>query len=177
MTGPIAIRGSWKRPKEQVVALIRLCLKNSRLQRFRTASSSRAKLCRQTAPTKGSETKIKSRDELCLGKRERPLLRYDAAGSWNMSDPSDEEVPSSYLFPIPPDEGWFSRLSDRTKKAIRTAEFAGVLAFAGMAYTVGGDMTLAVPALFFAWIIGSIGIATVPGTSGGWKVAAVVGLS
>ena len=36
---------------------------------------------------------------------------------------------------------------------------------------------LPVPALFFAWIIGSIGIATVPGTSGGWKVAAVVGLS
>jgi hypothetical protein len=60
---------------------------------------------------------------------------------------------------------------------VRSAEFAGVLAFAGMAYTVGGDMTLTVPALFFAWIIGSIEIATVRGTSGGWKVAAVVGLS
>jgi hypothetical protein len=94
-----------------------------------------------------------------------------------MSDPPNgEESPGTYVFPIPPDDGLLSRLSFKARATITTGEFAGALTCAAVAWSVGADMTLTIGALFAAWILGSIGIATVPAKSGPWKVLAVIGL-
>src|ERR1700736_1513350 len=94
-----------------------------------------------------------------------------------MSDPSSgDESPGTLCFPVPPDEGLLSRLSVKARAAITTGEFAGALTCAGVAWSVGGDMTLTITALVVGWLLGSIGIATIPGKAGGWRVSATIGL-
>jgi hypothetical protein len=94
-----------------------------------------------------------------------------------MPDPSDDDkLPDTYVFPIPPRDGLLSRLSFRARATITTGEFAGALTCAAVAWSVGGDMTLTMVALFSGWVLGSIGIATVPTKSGAWRFLAVIGL-
>jgi hypothetical protein len=94
-----------------------------------------------------------------------------------MSDPSNgEESPGTFVFPVSPDDGLLSRLSFKARAAITTGEFAGALTCAGVAWSVGGDMTLTVIALVTGWILGSIGIATVPGKNARWRISGIIGL-
>jgi hypothetical protein len=95
-----------------------------------------------------------------------------------MSDPMDNDdlPPGTFVFPVPPEESWFARLPSKVKAGISTAEFAAALACAGVAWSVGGDMTLTVIALIAGWAFASIGMATIPSKSGAWKFLAIIGL-
>lgn len=94
-----------------------------------------------------------------------------------MPNPTEENKPlGTHVFPVPPDDGLLSRLSFKARTAITTGEFAAALACTGVAWSEGGDMSLTVPALILGWLLGSIGIATVPNKNRGWRLLRIIGL-
>jgi hypothetical protein len=52
--------------------------------------------------------------------------------------------------------------------------FAASFTCAGVAWSLGGDMTLVIVALIAGWMLGSIGIATVPRKSNRWRALGIV---
>lgn len=60
---------------------------------------------------------------------------------------------------------WFAGLPKKAKTAIATAEFAGALTAMGVAWSVGGDMTLVIIALVVGWLLAAVGIATIQNVS------------
>lgn len=103
----------------------------------------------------------------------------------------EEIEPGQYMLSLPPEETELPALPPPTpnlwgrfrSKARglagfwRTVEFGLSLAAAIAAYSVGGDMTLVIPALIFAWIVAFLGLASSTLNTSrviGWALTALV---